>query len=69
MLCYQCGCLCDFNESRICEICRKLINDNNEKVRAYSLLRLSEEFCPVWLREKIENFWETTKVSSRFPAE
>ena len=69
MICYLCHRYCDLKQSGLCDECTKKVSENSEKVYAYSLLKSAEEFCPVWLREKIENFWETTKVSSRFPAE
>jgi hypothetical protein len=42
----------------MCEDCRKTTEEYNARVEAYSLLRLTEEYCPVHLREKIERFWE-----------
>ena len=55
MTCIECGFLCDHHPSGFCETCRWEIYRNNERVMHLALLKEAMEFCPVRLREKIEN--------------
>lgn len=55
MLCYICGRICDKNERGLCIDCEHEIALNDERVIMTSLLDAAQAYCPVWLREKIEN--------------
>lgn len=54
MLCFICGRICDVTPSGLCVECTREVNANNEKVHLLTLLNEALEFCPVYLRERIE---------------
>ena len=66
MYCIFCGCICDYLKGDICPKCLEVIEKSNDRVRALALLKQAEEFCPVWLRQRIENFLEAQKHDERY---
>jgi len=65
MLCYICGRICDKTERGLCVDCEREIALNDERVIFTSLLDAAQPYCPVWLREKIENALE--RVNKKVP--
>jgi hypothetical protein len=55
MLCYICGRICDPTPRGLCVDCEREIALNDERVMMTALLDAAQVYCPVWLREKIEN--------------